>query len=82
VTTVAVLTAVVGVLAGFVVRAVMPGRQIMGYFGTSLVGALGALGAAYGGRAAGWFKLGDPLAFAAAAVGAIVLVAVVSRFFR
>jgi uncharacterized membrane protein YeaQ/YmgE (transglycosylase-associated protein family) len=82
VTTVGVITAVVGVLAGFVARAIMPGRQIMGFFGTTVVGAIGGLAAAYGGQAAGYFKLGDPLAFIAALLGAMVLMLVVSRFFR
>ena len=81
-TTVMVMTAVVGVLAGLAARAIMPGRQVMGFFGTAVVGTVGALGAGYGGQAMAWYKLGEPLAFVAAVVGAIVLIFVVSRFFR
>jgi uncharacterized membrane protein YeaQ/YmgE (transglycosylase-associated protein family) len=81
-TTVMVLTAVVGILAALAARAIMPGRQIMGFFGSAVAGTLGSLAAAYGGQAAGWFKLGEALAFVAAVVGAIVLTALVSRFFR
>jgi uncharacterized membrane protein YeaQ/YmgE (transglycosylase-associated protein family) len=80
--TVVVMTAVVGVLAGLAARAIMPGRQVMGFFGTGLVGVVGGLAAGYGGQAAGWYKLGEPLAFVAAVVGAIVLIFVVSRIFR
>jgi uncharacterized membrane protein YeaQ/YmgE (transglycosylase-associated protein family) len=76
------MTAVVGILAGLAARAIMPGRQIMGFFGTAVVGTIGGLAAAHGGQAAGYFKLGEPLAFVAAVVGAIVLMLVVSRFFR
>jgi uncharacterized membrane protein YeaQ/YmgE (transglycosylase-associated protein family) len=81
-TTVAVMTAVVGVLAGLAARAIMPGRQIMGFFGTATAGVIGALAAGYGGQAMAWSKLGEPLAFVAAVIGAIVLIFVVSRFFR
>ncbi len=80
--TVVVMTAVVGVLAGLAARAIMPGRQIMGLAGTAVVGAIGAVGAAYGGQAMRWYQLGQPLAFVAAVVGAIALIFVVSRIFR
>jgi len=80
--TVQVLTAVVGILAALAARAIMPGRQIMGFFGSAVAGTIGGLAAAYGGQAAGWFKLGEALAFVAAVVGGIVLTAVMSRFFR
>jgi len=80
--TVTVLTAVVGILAALVARAILPGRQIMGFFGSAVAGTIGGLGAAYGGQAAGWFKLGEPLAFIAALLGAMILTGVMSRFFR
>jgi uncharacterized membrane protein YeaQ/YmgE (transglycosylase-associated protein family) len=82
VTTVVVITAVVGVLAALAARTIMPGRQILGLFGSGVAGTIGGVGAGYGGQAAGWFKLGDPLAFVAAAVGGIVVMAIVSRLFR
>jgi uncharacterized membrane protein YeaQ/YmgE (transglycosylase-associated protein family) len=82
VTTVNVLTALVGILAALAARAIMPGRQIMGLFGSAVAGTIGGLGAAYGGQAAGWFKLGEALAFVAAVLGAMILTAVMSRFFR
>jgi uncharacterized membrane protein YeaQ/YmgE (transglycosylase-associated protein family) len=81
-TTVMVMTGLVGVLAGLAARAIMPGKQIMGLFGTAVVGVIGALAAGYGGQAMAWYKLGEPLAFVAAVVGAIVLIFIVSRFFR
>ena len=81
-TTVNVLTALVGILAALAARAIMPGRQIMGLFGSAVAGTIGGLGAAYGGQAAGWFKLGEALAFVAAVLGAMILTAVMSRFFR
>jgi len=80
--TVVVITAVVGVLARLAARAIMPGKQIMGFFGTTVVGVVGALGAGYAGQAMAWFKLGEPLAFVAAVIGAIILIFLVSRFFR
>ena len=81
-TTVNVLTAIVGILAALAARAIMPGRQIMGFFGSAVAGTIGGLGAAYGGQAAGWFKLGEALAFVAAVLGAMIFTAVMSRFFR
>jgi len=80
--TVQVLTAVVGILAALATRAILPGRQIMGFFGSAIAGTIGALGAAYGGQVAGWFKLGEALAFVAAVVGAMIVTAILSRFFR
>lgn len=80
--TIVAITAVVGVLAAFVGRAIMPGRQILGMFGTAIAGAVGGVGAAYGGQWAQLFRLGEPLAFAAAVLGGVVALALVSRIFR
>jgi uncharacterized membrane protein YeaQ/YmgE (transglycosylase-associated protein family) len=82
VNTVVAITAVVGILAAFVGRAVMPGRQILGAVGTAVAGAVGGVGAAYGGQAAQLFRLGDPLAFVAAVLGGVIALAIVSRIFR
>jgi uncharacterized membrane protein YeaQ/YmgE (transglycosylase-associated protein family) len=76
------MIALVGVLAALAVRAMMPGKQIMGPLGATIAGLVGAVGAGYAGQAAGWYRMGEPLGFVGAVVGAIVLLAVVSRFFR
>ncbi len=77
-----VIIAVVGVFAALAVRAMMPGKQIMGPFGSAIAGVVGAVGAGYGGQAAGWYRMGEPLGFVGAVIGAIVLLFIVSRFYR
>ncbi len=76
------MIALVGVLAALAVRAMMPGKQIMGPLGATIAGIVGSVGAGYGGQALGWFRMGEPLGFVGAVLGAIVLVFAVSRFFR
>jgi uncharacterized membrane protein YeaQ/YmgE (transglycosylase-associated protein family) len=76
------MTAVVGLLAGLAARAILPGKQIMGVIGTTLVGIGGAVLAGFVGQAIGWYKMGEPAGFVGAVVGAIVLLVIWSRFYR
>ena len=76
------MTAVVGFLAGLAARAILPGKQIMGVIGTTLVGIGGAVLAGFVGQAIGWYKMGEPAGFVGAVVGAIVLLVIWSRFYR
>lgn len=76
------MTAVVGFLAGLAARAILPGKQIMGFVGTTIVGILGAVAAGYAGQAMGWYRMGEPAGFVGAVVGAIVVLVIWSRFYR
>lgn len=68
-----VLTIVVGLLVGLAARAILPGRQITGVVGTTLLGIGGSLAASYVGQVLGYYKVGEPMGFVGAVVGALVL---------
>jgi uncharacterized membrane protein YeaQ/YmgE (transglycosylase-associated protein family) len=68
-----IMTAVVGLLVGLAARAILPGKQIMGVVGTTLLGIGGSLVASYVGQVLGYYKVGEPMGFVAAVVGALVL---------
>ena len=72
-------TAIVGFLVGLVARAVLPGNQAMGLIMTTLLGIGGALLAGFAGQALGWYKLGEPVSFIGAVVGALVLLVIWGR---
>jgi uncharacterized membrane protein YeaQ/YmgE (transglycosylase-associated protein family) len=67
------LTIVVGFLVGLAARAILPGRQITGIVGTTVLGIGGALVASYVGQLLGYYKVGEPMGFVAAVVGALGL---------
>jgi len=66
-------TIIVGFLVGLVARAVMPGNQHMGLIMTTLVGIGGSLAAGYAGQALGLYRIGEPVGFIGAVVGALVV---------
>jgi len=68
-----VWTIIVGFVVGLVARFLMPGKQEMGFVMTTLFGCGGAVLAAYGGQALNLYKMGEPVGFVGAVVGALVL---------
>jgi uncharacterized membrane protein YeaQ/YmgE (transglycosylase-associated protein family) len=64
---------VFGLLVGIVAKLVTPGRDPGGFIVTVLLGIAGALLGGFLGRAVGWYREGDPVGFAMAVVGSIVL---------
>jgi uncharacterized membrane protein YeaQ/YmgE (transglycosylase-associated protein family) len=76
------LTIVVGFLVGLAARAILPGRQIMGVIGTTVLGICGALVAGYAGQLLGYYRLGEPMGFVGAVVGALVLLFLWSLIFN
>jgi uncharacterized membrane protein YeaQ/YmgE (transglycosylase-associated protein family) len=76
------LTIVVGFLVGLAARAILPGRQITGIVGTTVLGIGGALVASYAGQLLGYYKVGEPMGFVAAVVGALVLLFLWSMIFN
>ena len=67
------MTAVVGLLVGLAARAILPGKQIIGVVGTTVLGICGSLAASYAGQLLGYYKVGEPMGFVGAVVGALVL---------
>jgi uncharacterized membrane protein YeaQ/YmgE (transglycosylase-associated protein family) len=60
-------------LVGIVAKFLMPGRDPGGFVITIVIGIVGALIGGFIGRAAGWYREGDPVGFVMAVLGAIVL---------
>ena len=62
-----------GLVVGVVAKLLTPGRDPGGVLVTALLGIAGALLGGFLGRAVGWYREGDPVGFAMAVVGSIVL---------
>ena len=66
-------TLLVGLVVGFIARALHPGKDDLGLIMTALLGVAGSFVASYAGTALGWYKQGDAAGWIASVVGAIVL---------
>ena len=71
-------TLFVGLIVGFIARAVKPGDDKLGWIMTAVLGVGGSFLASYLGAALGFYKPGDAVGFIASVVGAIVLLVVYS----
>ena len=58
-------TLFIGLIAGFIARAIKPGNDSMGWIMTALLGVAGAFLAGYLGAALGFYRQGDPVGFIA-----------------
>lgn len=63
----------IGLIAGAIAKAIMPGRDPGGCLVTILLGIGGAVLAGFLGRALGWYEIGEGAGFLAAIVGAIII---------
>ena len=75
-------TILLGFVIGLVARALMPGRDKMGFIFTSLLGVVGALLAQFSGQGIGWYQEGEPAGFLASVGGAMVVLWVGHRVRR
>ena len=66
-------TLFIGLIAGFVARAVKPGDDKLGWIMTAVLGVAGSFLASYAGKALGFYQAGAAAGFIASVVGAIVL---------
>ncbi len=66
-------TILIGFIAGLIARAILPGKQSMGFILTTILGIAGSLIATYAGDALGWYHAGQGAGFIASVVGAIIL---------
>jgi uncharacterized membrane protein YeaQ/YmgE (transglycosylase-associated protein family) len=71
--------ALVGLVVGFIARAVLPGTQSMGWIMTALLGIAGSFVAGFAGQALGWYPAGQGAGFIGSVLGAIVLLFVVGK---
>jgi uncharacterized membrane protein YeaQ/YmgE (transglycosylase-associated protein family) len=66
-------TLLIGLVVGFIARAVMPGEQKLGWIMTAVLGVAGSLVATYAGQALGLYQAGGAAGWIASVVGAVIL---------
>ena len=66
-------TLFIGLIVGFIARAIKPGDDKLGWIMTAILGVAGSFLAGYAGKALGWYQEGQVAGFIASVVGAIVL---------
>ena len=71
-----------GFVVGLIARAIMPGRQPIGLFATTLLGIVGAILGGWIGQALGFYTVDQGAGFVAATIGAIVLLLIYSSIMR
>ena len=69
-------TLFIGLIAGFIARAIKPGNDGMGWIMTALLGVAGAFLAGYLGAALGFYQQCEPVGFIASVIGAIILLVI------
>lgn len=66
-------TLFIGLIVGFIARALKPGNDRLGWIMTSLLGVAGSFLANYAGKSMGFYQAGQVAGFVASVVGAVVL---------
>ena len=66
-------TLFIGLIVGFIARAIKPGDDKLGWIMTAILGVAGSFLAGYAGKAFGFYQAGQVAGFIASVVGAIVL---------
>ncbi len=69
-------TIFIGLIVGFIARAIKPGNDKLGWIMTAILGVAGSFLASYAGKALGFYQTGQVAGFVASIVGAIVLLIV------
>jgi len=73
-------TLFIGLIAGFIARALKPGNDSMGWIMTAVLGVAGSFLASYLGAALGLYTAGQAAGFIASIIGAIVLLVIWGLF--
>ncbi len=69
-------TLFIGLIIGFIARAIKPGSDNLGWIMTAILGVAGSVIATYAGQALGLYTQGSAAGWIASVVGAIVLLVV------
>lgn len=70
-------TLFIGLIVGFIARALKPGNDGMGWIMTTLLGVAGSFVASYGGAALGLYAPGQAASFIGSVIGAVLLLLIV-----
>jgi uncharacterized membrane protein YeaQ/YmgE (transglycosylase-associated protein family) len=71
-------TILIGLVVGFIARAVKPGDDKLGWIMTAVLGVAGSFLASYAGTAMGWYRQGEAAGWIASVVGAVILLFIYS----
>jgi uncharacterized membrane protein YeaQ/YmgE (transglycosylase-associated protein family) len=66
-------TILIGLVVGFIARAIKPGDDKLGWIMTAILGVAGSFLASYAGAAMGWYQPGQAAGWIASVVGAVIL---------
>jgi len=69
-------TILIGLVVGFIARAVKPGDDKLGWIMTAVLGVAGSFLASYAGMALGWYRQGEAAGWIASVVGAVILLVI------
>jgi uncharacterized membrane protein YeaQ/YmgE (transglycosylase-associated protein family) len=75
-------TVLIGFVAGFLARAVTPGKGPSGFIMTAVLGVAGSVFASFIGQSMGWYAQGELTGFLGSVVGAVVLLVLYHLFTR
>jgi len=73
---------VFGFVIGLIARAILPGRDSMGFVATTLLGIVGAVVGGWAGQFFGWYAPGEPAGWIFATVGAVIVLAIYNAVVR
>ncbi|MBA3722099.1 MAG: GlsB/YeaQ/YmgE family stress response membrane protein [Parachlamydiaceae bacterium] len=76
------LSILIGFVVGLIARALMPGKDSMGFIITTLLGIGGALLGKFLGQAMGLYNEGDPVGFFMSLLGALLLLFIYNAISR
>jgi uncharacterized membrane protein YeaQ/YmgE (transglycosylase-associated protein family) len=66
-------TILIGLIVGFLARAIKPGDDKLGWIMTAVLGVAGSLLANFLGSAMGWYRPGETAGWIASVIGAVIL---------
>ena len=69
-------TLFIGLIVGFIARAIKPGEDNLGWIMTAVLGVAGSFVATYAGQALGLYAAGSAAGWIASVIGAIVLLVI------
>lgn len=72
----------IGFIVGLIARALMPGKDLMGFILTTLLGIGGAFLGQYLGQWMGFYKPEDPVGFFMSVIGAMIILLIYNLFRR
>lgn len=77
-----IITIVIGFIVGLIARAIMPGKDAVGFILTTLLGIGGAILGKYLGQAIGLYREEDAAGFFMSILGAVIILFIYNHFLK